>query len=218
MAVPDIVLLVFLGLSTLVGAFRGLVRMLYRLVSTVVSFLIFLFVAPPVAAAIQGFPVFDGPRAAIRDFLLEKVGTVDPQSLQQAVASLGLPEQLRTLVLDGLPASGASTGLVDALSASLFLLALTAAVSLVLFLVAMILLWIATETVEAGLKKIKALDGANHVAGAVLGLVEGLVTVFIVLGLVALAATWVPDVAQAIAGAPVAGFLYGVNPLLFLLS
>jgi len=216
MPVPDIVLLAFLGLSTLVGAFRGLVRMLYRLASLVVSFLVFLFVAPPVAAAIQHLPLFDAPRAAIRDFLLEKVGDVTAQSLQQAVASTGLPERLRTLVISGLPAASPTTPLVDSLAASLFLYALTAAVGLALFLVAMILLWIATETLEAGLKKIKALDGANHFAGAVLGLVEGLVTVLVVLGLVALGAAWFPGLAKGVSESPIAGFLYAVNPLLLL--
>ncbi len=218
MSIPDIVLLAFLGLSTLVGAFRGLVRMLYRLASMVVSFLIFLFLAPPIAAALQHLPLFDAPRAAVRDFLLQHVGASGAQTVQHAVASLGLPDRLQSLVLVGVPDPNASlSSMADPLAATLFLYALTAVVGLVLFVAAMILLWIATEAIEAGLHRIKALEGANHFAGAVLGLIEGLVTVFVVLGLVAMAAGWFPDAAKLVAGSPVVGFLYRTNPLLLLL-
>jgi uncharacterized membrane protein required for colicin V production len=218
----DLVLLAFLALAVLVGVLRGFVRMLYRLASTVVSFLIFLFLAPPVAAAIQGFPVFDAPRAALRDFLLQTAAGDASQSVASVVGSLeasGLPAPLREILLAGFPDTSVSLSTaMEPLSAALFLFLLTAVVGLVLFVVASILLLLATAAVEAVLHKVKVLDGANHLAGGVLGLAEGALTVFVLLGLLALAAPWLPEAVRFVEDTTVLAFLYHANPLFALLS
>ena len=221
MSTADLVLLAFLSLSVLVGVLRGFVRMLYRFASTVVSFLIFLFLAPPVAAAIQGFPVFDAPRAALRDFLLQAASGDASRSVVSVVDSMGtsgLPAPLREIMLSGFPDTGVSlSSAMEPLSAVLFLFLLTAVVGLVLFVVASVLLLVATTAVEAALHKVKALDGANHLAGGVLGLLEGALTVFVLLGLLALAAPWLPDAVRLVEGTTVLAFLYHANPLFALL-
>ena len=169
MNTADLVLLAFLALAVLVGVLRGFVRMLYRFASTLVSFLIFLFLAPPIASAIQGFPVFDASRAALRDFLLQAAAGDATRSVASVVGSMetsGLPAPLREFLLSGFPDTGVSlSSAMEPLSAALFLFLLTAVVGLVLFVVASVLLLIATTAVEAPLHRIKALDGANHVAG-----------------------------------------------------
>ena len=222
MNTADLVLLGFLALAVLVGVLRGFVRMLYRFASTVVSFLIFLFLAPPIASAIQGFPVFDAPRAALRDFLLQAAAGDASRSVASVVGSMetsGLPAPLRELLLSGFPDTGVPlSSAMEPLSAVLFLFLLTAVVGFVLFVVASVLLLIATTAVEAVLHKVKALDGVNHLAGGVLGLIEGALTVFVLLGLLALAAPWLPEAVRLVEGTTILTVLYHANPLLALLS
>lgn len=221
MNTADLVLLAFLALTVLVGVLRGFVRMLYRFASTVVSFLIFLFLAPPIATAIQGLPVFDASRATLREFLLQAASGDASRSVSSVVDSMGasgLPAPLRGYLLSGFPDTGVSlSSAMEPLSAGLFLFLLTAAVGLALFVVASVMLLVATTVVEAALHKVKALDGANHLAGGALGLVEGALTVFVLLGLLALAAPWLPGVVRLVEDTTVLAFLYHANPLFALL-
>jgi uncharacterized membrane protein required for colicin V production len=218
MQTPDIVLFAVLALFLAFGAISGLVRILYRLASTLVSFLTMVFLAPPVAAAIQHLPLFDGPRAAIRDFLLKNAGSAS-DSLATAIGSVSLPEVLRTSLLAGIadPSRTLSDG-ADSLAASLFLFALTAAVGLAMFLVVMVVLALLTRVAEAALHKVPFFERANRLLGGVLGLAEGFLFVFVLLGILGLVAPSFPEAVATVEGAQVLGFLYRNNPLLALLA
>lgn len=218
MDVLDIVLLAFLAVCALIGAFQGLVRILYRFASLVASFLIFLFAAPPLAAWVSPWTVFDDPRAEIARFLLARAGASGATTAAEAVETLGLPEPLQAVLLAQVPDPGAALqAFADALAARIFLFALTAAVGLALLVVVGIVLWLLTAAIEAGLKKAKALDGVNHAVGGLLGLAEGVVTVFLALAMLALAAPWIPEAVEAIGKTTLVDFAYRVNPLLLLL-
>lgn len=218
MEMPDIVLVAVLAIFLAFGAISGLVRILYRLASTLVSFLAMVFLAPPVAAAIQHLPMFDGPRAALRDFLLKNASSTS-DSIATAIGSVSMPELIRTSLLDGIadPSKSLSAG-ADSLAASLFLLALTAAVGFAMFLAAMVVLALLTRAVEAALHKVRFLEGTNRLLGGALGLAEGFLFVFVALGFLGLAAPSFPEAVATVEGTALLGFLYRNNPLLALLA
>ncbi len=217
MDILDIVLIAFLAICALIGAFQGLVRILYRFASLVASFLVFLFAAPPIAAWMSPWPMFDGPRAEIARFLLARAGGSGATTAADAVQGLGLPERLQAVLLAQVPDPGAALkDFADALADRIFLFALTAAVGVALLVVVGIVLWLLTAAIEAGLRKAKALDGVNHAVGGLLGLAEGVVTVLLALAMLALAAPWIPDAVEAVGNSTLVAFAYRVNPLLLL--
>lgn len=163
---PDIVLLLVLAIFTIAGAWRGFLRTLAGLVSLIVS----LVAAKLVADQFSG---------QVIQWLAAKLEPVIAQKLADGIASAASSGSDGGLggVLTLLP--GAQTALNTATDAAAGTIAETIAQTfgwMLLFLVAFLVLraicWLITRCLY-GLDRLPGIHFANHLLGAVLGLIKG---------------------------------------------
>ena len=188
----DIVLILFLLIVAIVGCKKGFLRGLVGLIGTIVAFVIAILCAAPVAEFVEN--AF-GMTSGIAENLEGSLSDIDAfnvpmsdEGLTAALAELGLPGFLTDMILDvvaGLQIEGSPT-VAQVVAPALAQMLAIAICGVVLFVVAAIVLNLLAGFLSKVLDKIPVVGAINHILGLALGLVKGLIVVYIILAVLSL--------------------------------
>ncbi|MHB8962977.1 MAG: CvpA family protein, partial [Saccharofermentanales bacterium] len=189
----DICFLVFIVLLTVIGIFKGFVRMIVDLFSGIIAFIAAVLLSGPISAALGDLSLFDSSKEKVRTFFLDHAADAS-ETVGKAVAKLEIPEFIKSLILKdaGDPAALIGNG-VDALADKVFMMMLTAVVFIVIMVIVRIVFFILEKSIEGIFRKVKLLNATNKILGGALGFANAIFTVYIILALLAMTSSTFPQ-------------------------
>lgn len=204
MNVVDYVILGILGLSVLVGLYRGFISSVASLGGSILSLAASFWLSPKLVAAVQAHPdwiqtlaSYTDASSRLGDLNLSQtaVNTLNQGSIAEVISRVSLPEPLGTLLKTNLEkqvfASSGVTQVGDYVSQTIA----GAILNVICYLVCFIGLFIVFHFVLNFLKavfKFPVLKQLNSVAGGIFGLLRGVLLCFIAFALIPLIETMVP--------------------------
>ncbi len=218
MNTADICFLVFAALLTVVGIFKGFIKMIIDLFSGLIAFAAAILLARPIAAALGGLSYFDPSRERIREFLVKHASGVS-DTVADAVNGLQVPGFIRDLILRdaGDPSALLSSG-AAALAGKVFTVMLTAAVFLVIMVLIRIVFFLLERSIEGIFRRVRVLKTTNRILGGAFGLVNALFITYVILAIIAMTASNFPGTVKLLADSAIAGKLFYNNLLLQLIA
>ncbi|MHB1453501.1 MAG: CvpA family protein [Saccharofermentanales bacterium] len=214
----DICFLIFIVLLTVIGMFKGFVRMIVDLFSGIIAFVAAVVLSGPIASALGGMSLFDSSKEKIRTFFLDHAANAS-ETVGKAVAKLQIPEFIKSFILKdaGDPAALIGSG-VDTLADKVFMMMLTAVIFIVIMVIIRIVFFILEKSIEGIFKKVKLLNATNKILGGALGFVNAIFTVYIILAILAMTSSTFPQTVSYITESILVSRLYFNNLLLQLLT
>ena len=204
--------LVVLGLSAFIGYKKGMVKIVLSMVAMIITYLLAAALTIPVSMALKSAtPVYDSIEKSVGS--LVKESEVDSSSIEQ----LNLPKQIEDKIMEGANevASEFNEYLVKAIS-NLILKALT---FFILMVVIYIILSIIIKIFDF-VAKLPLLNSINKSGGLVIGLVKGLLFVWI--GCLVVTAfsdkPWAQETFRQINDNKLLTFIYENNPIIFIVT
>lgn len=187
----DIVVVVFLMAFTIYGAKRGLLRALAGVVIVVLA-----LIGAGMIATSFSTPVAKIATPLVREHIVQRVGdamaewdeaeesNIDPQTIQDILTQLGLEEKSLDTIVDALQgADSAVSGVVaDAVMDAAVESLVRSVVYGILYVLSFILLMILLHVLAGAaglLTKIPGVHALNALGGAILGLIEGALLLFL---------------------------------------
>lgn len=211
----DIAVLVILLVVAIVGFKKGFLKGLVGLVGTVVAFIIAILCAAPVAEMVEnGFGMTTSIANAVEGMLngMEAFNVpLTDEGLSNALAELGLPGFISDMIIDvvsQLNIEGDPT-IAQVVSPVIAGFISTAICGILLFIVSAILLNLFAGLLSKVFDKIPVIGAINHILGLALGLIKGLIFVYIVLGV--LSVLPIQGVQDVLAQTTVINWLYEMN-------
>ena len=211
----DVAVLVILLVVAIVGYKKGFLKGLVGLVGTVVAFIIAILCAAPVAEMVESaFGMTTNIAGAVEGMLNGmEVFTVplSDEGLSTALGELGLPGFIADMIIDvvaQLNIEGDPT-IAQVVAPVIAGFISTAICGILLFIVSAILLNLFAGLLSKVFDKIPVIGAINHILGLALGLVKGLIVVYIVLGV--LSVLPVQGLQDVLAQTTVINWLYETN-------
>ena len=218
MNIADYIMFICIGLAVFYGIKKGFIKMIVNLLSSIAAFLIAVFSARAITAAIRDFSIFDGFRKGIQEFFTNNADLVN-KNVRQAVESIALPEFIKNSLLKDFPDPSQTINAgAQALAERVFDLILLGIVCIALFIVVRIAFCFLETILEKILGKIKILDAANKVLGGVMGFADAVLILYFALAVITLLASRFPGLVHYVTDSEVVSKLYFNNLLLLLLA
>ena len=202
----------FLALSAFIGYKRGMVKIVLSMAAMIVAYVLAAALTVPVSMALKSAtPVYDTIEKSVSTMVKES--KVDSTSIEK----LNLPAQIEEKIMEGANdvASGFNEYLVKTIS-NLILKALT-------FFIVMIVIYIILSIIINVLDfvaKLPLISNINKSGGLVIGLVKGLIYVWIAcLALTAFSdKAWAQEAFRQINNNKLLTIIYEYNPIIFLVT
>jgi uncharacterized membrane protein required for colicin V production len=213
MNIADAVLIIFILGMIVLGIMKGFASMVISLFAGIIAFLISAILARPIATLLSAWSLFDGLREKIRDFFLNTAESA-ASSIQQIVDNLGVPEFIRDSLLKDMDPGQSILAAAQQLADRVFYYILLAIAFIFLLIVIRILFSLVEKAFEGIFTKVKLLDVANKVLGALFSLVQSALVIYIVLGILAMIASGIPGTISVITESVLVSKIYYNNLLL----
>ena len=202
----------FLALSAFIGYKKGMVKIVLSMAAMIVAYVLSAALTVPVSTALKSAtPVYDTIEKSVSTMVKES--KVDSTSIEK----LNLPTQIEEKIMEGANevASGFNEYLVKTIS-NLILKALT-------FFIVMIVIYIILSIIINVLDfvaKLPLISNINKSGGLVIGLVKGLIYVWIAcLALTAFSdKAWAQEAFRQINNNKLLTIIYEYNPIIFLVT
>ncbi|MEE0686333.1 MAG: CvpA family protein [Lachnospiraceae bacterium] len=202
----------FLALSAFIGYKKGMVKIVLSMAAMIVAYVLAAALTVPVSTALKSAtPVYDTIEKSVSTMVKES--KVDSTSIEK----LNLPTQIEEKIMEGANevASGFNEYLVKTIS-NLILKALT-------FFIVMIVIYIILSIIINVLDfvaKLPLISNINKSGGLVIGLVKGLIYVWIAcLALTAFSdKAWAQEAFRQINNNKLLTIIYEYNPIIFLVT
>ena len=223
----DIVLVLLLSTSIVIGAHRGLLKSFWKVISLVLTiFLVFTF-KTPFSSVLSQTSVSD----KIYSSISEKITPVFSDSLnngekislsqkKEIASTLHLPTVVVAQVLSDYDAQAVSIGsnrainrAVDNIARSITMLIMGFISAVLLFILIKILLFILYHILNA-MSKLPVIHGTNHFLGMMAGLLNSLFIIYIICAIISFIATDNSSVYQMIEETYIVKYFYNYNILL----
>lgn len=224
----DIILIgvgIFMILMVLIGLKRGLVKMAFSLVSVVVILVLVNILAPSVEQLLKNTPVYKEINNNIEEYVSIHVANATEDKTQSGINAqtkiieeLPLPKGVKTALNENNNQEGYKNMQVDSFSAYIATMLsefiLGAVTFLGLFVILSLLMRILMEVLNV-VAKLPVINTFNAGGGALLGLIEALVVLWILCVIItAFSATeWGQQVCKAIADNELLSIIYDSNPI-----
>lgn len=201
-----------LALSGLYGYKRGLVHIVLSMVAMLVTFILAGLLTVPVSAVLKSAtPLYDAIEESVSGLVADN--NIDITSIEK----LGLPAQIEEKILEGAgEAIGSFNEYLVTTVSDLLLKALT-------FFILIIVIYIVVRIVIVifdFISKLPLINGINKTGGLVVGLVQGLL--FIWIGCLIVTAfgnkEWAQEVFAQINANPLLTFIYNNNPIIYVVT
>lgn len=183
MNIADFLLLGIILLFIIIGGLRGLIMSIYGLASTILSYFLAFRFAEPLKEILSGssfyLNIYEKVEKLIES-LTPNLGSIE-ESLGTTIAALPFPENIKDLFSGGMDFSAldSKNDAIISLSKQVTGFLMTIIIGVVLF----IIFWIIFKLLRGLVKKISELPiikQVDSVAGAVVGIASGILTVYII--------------------------------------
>lgn len=198
-----------LALSGLYGYKRGFIKIVLSMVAMVVTFILAAVLTVPVSSVIKSVtPIYDTIESSVRETVNENA--IDLTSMDK----LGLPTQLEEKIIEG--ASETVDNVTDYIVTSISDMLLKALTFIILIIVIYIIVRIVIAILDL-ISKLPIINGINKSGGLVIGLVQGLLLIWIAcLVVTAFGDTeWAKEVFAQINANQLLTFIYNNNPIIY---
>lgn len=216
---------IFIILMIAIGLKRGMVKMAFSLVSVFVILILVNILTPSVKELLKSTPVYSEINRSIEEYVNDHVANATEDMTQTGVNAqktiieeLPLPKGVKSSLIENNNQEGYKVMKVDSFSAyiakSLSDLILSAVAFVVLFVVLSLLIRILMEVLNI-VAKLPVINAFNTAGGAIIGLVEALVILWIACIIVTVfsATEWGQQVCKAIADNELLSLIYDSNPI-----
>lgn len=214
-----IIVLVIIGGFALHGYIRGLIRIVFSLVAIVIAIGLASCIAPYMAGFLQ-------TQTTLQDTIQEKLRTAMQSKAEEEMQSkvqegatvfgIEIPEEIQEFlsgnVIDGASDIMEESGIYDQLAGELAEAAVQRIAWALSFIVVMILLMVLVHMLDI-IAKLPVLNSINHIGGLAIGLVQGIIIVWILLFIIELCRTssWGNQMMESIYGNAFLKLLYENN-------
>lgn len=205
--------LVVLGLSALYGYKKGFIHIVLSMVAMLVTTILAGLLTVPVSAMISSATSFDESIHESVSELVASSGVMDVNS----ISKLNLPTQIEEIIIDG--ASGAVEGFNEYLVSTVSDLILKAITFFVLIIIIYIIVRIVIFMLDF-ISKLPVINSINKSGGLVVGLLQGLLFVWIACLIVTAFGdkAWAQEVFAQINANPLLTFIYNNNLIIFIVT
>ena len=216
----DIIIIATLALFMYIGYRRGLVGAIFRLLSFVLSIILAIYLYPIVADWMRTTPVYTG----LRDYIIRTMGLEDVvlTHATDLIATLPVPELLRRALLQQSPEIYGTLGIytIEQHIASFFAgMAINIISMILVFILVRMILGIVANMLDI-VGRLPIVRYFNRGGGLVLGLVQGVIVIWIglaVINLFFLDPTR-PELVRLLNESLLAGWIYEHNPIMAMLA
>ena len=204
MNIVDIVILGILGLSVLIGLYRGFISSVASVGGSVLSLLGSFWLSPKLVEAIRGNPEWiqtlmsytdASSRLGDLNLSLTNVGTLNPSGIAEILERVNLPAPLSTLLKTNLEkqvfAPSGLTQVGDYVSQTIVGAILNVICYIICFLALMLVFHFVLNFLKV-VFRFPVLKQLNSLVGGVFGLLRGVLLVFVAFALLPLVQTMVP--------------------------
>lgn len=204
--------ILFLAVMAAYGYKRGFVRIVLSMLAMIVTIILASVLTIPVSGFIKETSVGEGIRASVEE-MVEGADIIDAESIN----NLDLPKSMLEPIADGAESTQQAIGtyVADALTDTI--------INSLTFLILVIVIYIILKIVIAALDvvtKLPVLNSINKGAGAVIGLVQGLLFVWV--GCLVLAACsdkpWAQEAFRQINDNELLSFIYNNNMIIWIIT
>lgn len=215
------VLLIFL----IVGLVRGFINQFFGLVGSIAAFILASLLCGVVVRFLNGtFGVVDKLAEAISGKLGSAewlTASISEENIRNACAEMSMPDFVTNFIVSqALNAAGGYENLGGFVSGALANLVVSGITYVVLYLILKLLLFLLKKLLE-NLVKLPGLNAANKLLGCALGLIKGLIAVYVLLFFVSIIPAsegFFANVKQAVDQSKLAAFLAEKNLFAMLIS
>lgn len=204
--------ILFLAVMAAYGYKRGFVRIVLSMLAMIVTIILASVLTIPVSGFIKETSVGEGIRASVEE-MVEGADIIDAESIN----NLDLPKSMLEPIAEGAESTQQAIGtyVADALTDTI--------INSLTFLILVIVIYIILKIVIAALDvvaKLPVLNSINKGAGAVIGLVQGLLFVWV--GCLVLAACsdkpWAQEAFRQINDNELLSFIYNNNMIIWIIT
>lgn len=204
--------ILFLAVMATYGYKRGFVRIVLSMLAMIVTIILASVLTIPVSGFIKETSVGEGIRASVEE-MVEGADIIDAESIN----NLDLPKSMLEPIAEGAESTQQAIGtyVADALTDTI--------INSLTFLILVIVIYIILKIVIAALDvvtKLPVLNSINKGAGAVIGLVQGLLFVWV--GCLVLAACsdkpWAQEAFRQINDNELLSFIYNNNMIIWIIT
>lgn len=212
--------LLFLAGMAYSGSKKGFMKILYSFVSLIIAMMISQCLTVPVSNYIEkNTPVYEQVKKQMDQYVevnvKEEVGNVTTQVQENVMESLALPSAVTQMLFDGkeqMPAAANTDELCESISEGLTRICMRAIVIIVIFVITVVILRVISGVLNI-FARFPIVKEMNQLSGAVIGLAEGIVILW-VLCIVVMAMTGTPNgdaIMNAIEQNAFLSFIYNTN-------
>lgn len=202
----------FLALMMVYGYVRGLIKIVLSMAATIVTIVLATILTMPVASFIEDSSVGKGMRESVNEI----VSKAEIKEIEQ-IYELDFPKAILEPIAEG--ATNIKENLAEYIAQSLTHTIITALTFLVLVIVIYIIVRIVISVLDL-VAKLPIINGVNKMAGGIIGLIQGLLFVWIGCLIVTACSDkeWAQEVFRQINDNSLLSFIYNNNLIVWLIS
>lgn len=214
MNIADYILIGFVALMLFIGFYKGFAKMAISFLSGIVSFVVALYLATPLANLIDSWKVFDPAKEKIQNFF-ESGATYTTDNVQQTIEGISAPDFIKNILLSSFadknePIDSAVTMLTD----KVFNLMLLGIAFIAILIILRIAFFFIEKIIVVTVSKVKVLNMTNRILGGAFSLLQAALLVYIILGIIALMSSGMLDTVDTISESLIVSKLYNNNILM----
>ena len=222
MKLLDVIIIAVLALFVFLGYRRGLIRTIFSLVSFGISILLSIYLYPIIAEWLRGTPVF----TALKDYIIRTMGLEEVVHLHtvELIGSLPVPDLLRRSLLMhyDTPSMFEMLGVhtIEEYIAGFFAgMAINIISMILVFIIVRIILGVLAGMLDI-VGRLPVIRPFNRAGGLILGLLQGVLIVWIGLAIINLffLDPTTPQLASLLNESLIAGWIYEHNPIMVMLA
>jgi uncharacterized membrane protein required for colicin V production len=219
MNVADIVLIVIILASMIIGGIRGVIMSLYGLITTALSALLAFKFAEPVQQMLVGTSLYISVYTKIEEMvqkIIPDLGTLE-ETLIGTINSLPFPDSMKQSLIDGLSLTASTTQseAMGSLVGNITNIVIAIIVGIIIFIILLIVFALLKGLVKK-ISDFPVIKQVDAVVGAVLGIASGFLAAYIICIIVSGLQTTelMVKVHEVIVNSKYASMLYNNNLLL----
>lgn len=218
MNILTIIVLAVIVLFGVIGHVRGFVRMLLSVFSLVLTLYLASVISPYISEALQKTDLYDSVYESTYEYVNEMVMQSESDNMDSLMDELDLPESMKKYIVENDTVMHTGEGLVAEAAGRITGCIFDALMFLLTFLAAIIVVKLIFAAINI-VTYLPIIHGINKTAGLLVGIMEGLIFVwifFIVMSLMG-NSEFAADMYRQINESPVLAFLYNNNIIMNML-
>lgn len=173
-----IVVIAIIAIFGFIGHARGFLKMLFSVLSLILTLYVATLISPYISTWLQQTNLYDSVYDGAYTYVNDVIGQSAAGNIKAAMDELQLPENIQHYILSGETAFVDGMGIAQVIAERLTSMVFDVLVFLVTFVGAMVIIKLLFATVNL-MSHLPIIHGINKIAGLVIGILEGLVVVWV---------------------------------------